>query len=494
VLCTINVFALTLFSAYSPPWMGLDAWFIKADGVWHQFQLAGPMPGQLDKPWPPIGDPDRGPSKGHEQGLFHSTSTDLIKWEDRGVVLTVGPRGAWDDGLIYTGNIVAHEGKYYLFYTGIPYEHRPDAPCLSPIGVAVSDDLENWTKHPDNPVLVPDPAFYAKNGDWRDCNFYWHEAEGVWYAVITATAATDEHLPAGSCIGLARSKDLIHWECLPPLAGAQRYRLGMENPFLFEQDGIWFTGHSMYSEYFHPDWLEANPDVVTEGGLYYYTADTMHGPYTFRGGIGLQPDPPPYACQFIRWDADTRLFIHRGPARWATSLPKQVAFDGKGGMALRYWPGVEKARKESLLTLDGTSVSGGSGDPVTVGVPGLDCFFEATVTLAPGARASMSLGDTFSLVCDREAGSIYATRPGTTEPRHDRRADHSLDKPVRMRLVAEGSVVEVFADDMLLFMVERPKLQDDIATAHAGDGAVVGEIVLDQLDTGNRQYQYGFNY
>ena len=66
--------------------MGLDAWFIKADGVWHQFQLAGPMPGQLDKPWPPIGDPDRGPSKGHEQGLFHSTSADLIQWEDRGVV------------------------------------------------------------------------------------------------------------------------------------------------------------------------------------------------------------------------------------------------------------------------------------------------------------------------------------------------------------------------------------------------------------------------
>ena len=490
----VHLLALPLvMGAYSPPDMGLDAWFLLEGETWHQFQLAGPCPWDLDKPWPPLNEPDRTTHKGVEQGIHHSVSKDLITWEDRGIVLTVGPIGAWDDGLIYTGNIAKHDGKYYLFYTGIPREHRPDAPCLTPIGVAVSEDLVHWEKHPRNPVLTPDPKYYNPNGDWRDCIFYRDEAAGWWYAVVTATAATDEHAAQGQCIGLARSRDLIAWECLPPIAGSTRYDLGLENPFLFQREGVWYTGHSMYGRFFSERWREEHPDEVAEGGLYYFTAPTMTGPYTLRGGPGLQPDPPIYACQIISWKGE-RLLMHRGPDRWATALPKRIAFLDDGRMEPRYWPGVEQARKESLAQVDAETPLRATDAPVVVGAAPLDCFFEARIALDAGAKAELALGDTFRVGCDRDAGAIYAIDPATSTPRADRTAEADLTEPVHLRLVAEGSVVEAYANDVLLFLVNRPQPATHEATIAIVGSGTADRVALDRLDAGNTRYQYGFNY
>jgi len=496
MVCVLFFINPVLQAAYSPPSMGLDSWFIREGGTWHQFQLCGPYPWDLDKTWPALNQV-RAPLPAVEQGIWHSTSKDLICWRDEGLVLTVGEPGRWDDGKIYTGNICKHKGRFYLFYTGIREHPKPDEP-VSLIGVAVSDDLVNWTKHPDNPVLVPDPRYYEPLGNWRDCNFYYDGKSENWYAVITATEQGDGPVAPRACIGLAKSRDLIHWQCLPRLAVSDRYRLGMENPFLFRHKQTWYLGHSMYSRFFSQDWLSRHPEVRPEGGVHYVTAADMFGPYSVpeNDGLGCQPDPPPYAVQIIEHDRQ-RLFMHRGPDRWATALPKKIEFLPSKQMRIVYWQGTEKARGASLMqqTSSNVTVDAQSRPSVVVGKPGLDCFFSAVVQCEETGCAGLSLGDTFLVVVDCNAGVVYQADSADRKPRPDRTAKVSAGGRLKIRLVADGSVVDVYANDIWLFAGSRRRPTVDRAELTAIKGrAAITDIRLDRLETGNIKYKYGFNY
>lgn len=484
------------FAAYSPPGFALDMWFIKEKGVWHQFELNGPHPSDFDKPWPPLNQPDRKPLAYFEQGVFHSTSTDLITWKDEGVAITIGKPGEWDDGKIASGDICKHGDTFYLFYPGIR-EHTLPGKCPTPIGVATSKDMIHWTKHPDNPVIVPDPKFYDPLGNWRDCNFLWDAKAKTWYAVICATAAGDGPMEKRACIGLAKSRDLIHWECLPPLVVTDRYTLGLELPFLFEHKGKWYLGHSMYSTYFSKDWLAKHPNVQAKGGVYYMISDDMFGPYSAPEDdtLGAQPDPPPYAAQIIDQGSE-KLFMHWGPQRYATALPKKIEFLRDGRMRLVYWKGVEVARKESLLPRGQRKIeiSADSVSSVDMGPPVGDCFFEGTVACKDGA-VGFALGDAFLIALDSSAGVVRSLDPSTREPREGRAAKCPSAVPVRLKLVADGSVVDVYADDVWLFAEHcgRPAPHQARLIALRGD-AVVSAIRLDKLATGNPVHHYGFNY
>jgi len=164
-------------AAYSPPGFALDTWFIEENGVWYQFHLNGPHPSDFDKPWPPLNQPERGGLNCFEQGLFLSKSTDLVHWEDVGVVLTIGTPDQWDGGKFASGNLCKFKDTSYLFYPGLRVSPLPDS-CSTPIGVAFSKDLIHWEKYSDNPVLVPDGVHYDNTpcANWRDCYFHWDAA------------------------------------------------------------------------------------------------------------------------------------------------------------------------------------------------------------------------------------------------------------------------------------------------------------------------------
>jgi predicted GH43/DUF377 family glycosyl hydrolase len=489
-LLILLILVAPAFAAYSPPGFALDMWFIKEKGVWHQFELNGPHPSDWDKPWPPLNQPERGGLKYFEQGVFHSTSTDLIAWKDEGVDITIGKPGEWDDGKIASGNIVKHGDTFYLFYPGIR-THGIPGECATPIGVATSRDMVHWTKHPDNPVMVPDGKHYDPAGNWRDCSFLWDAKEKVWYTVVCATAVGEGPIEARGCIALAKSRDLIHWEYLPPLVVSDRYTLGMELPFLFKHGKTWYLGHSMYSGYFSKDWLAKRPEVTARGGVHYMTSDSMFGPYTIPEDdcLGCQVDPPPYAVQLIDQNGD-KLFMHWGPQRYATALPKKVDFPSEGRMRLVYWKGTEIARKESLLLPGQRDVS--TDTSVEIGKPVTDCFFEGTVK---GSKIGFALGDALLIVVDSNARTVYSADPATHAPREARKVSVPGTGPVRIRLVADGSVVDVYANDVWLFAEQCRRPQPDQAHVLALSGrAVVGDIRLDRLATGNTIHDYGFNY
>ena len=296
-----------------------------------------------------------------------------------------------------------------------------------------------------------------------------------------------------ACIALAKSTDLIHWTYLPPLVVTDHYTLGLELPFLFKHGSKWYLGHSMYSGYYSKDWLAKHPGVSATGGVHYFIGDSMFGPFKSSDVnlLGCQPDPPPYAVQLID-EGSEKLFMHWGPSRYATALPKRVEFLPDDHMRLMYWKGVEVARKESMLNAGQTSFEIKADGSADVGKPVTDCFFEGAVS---HGTVGFAFGSALLVSVDPVTGYVVSRDPATQKPRDGRSAVIPAG-PVRIKLVADGSVIDVYGNDVWLFAEHCGSRQNpDQAKLLALSGtANVNDVRLDRLVTGNKIHHYGFNY
>lgn len=162
----------------------------------------------------------------HEQlrhwhvSIGHAVSHNLRDWQVLPDALKPSTPDAWDDYTTWTGSVVRHDGLWYMFYTG---GRRSERGLVQRIGLATSEDLVHWHKHPANPLITPDPRWYEllnlnswHDQAWRDPWLVRHPRTGQFHALITARV---NYGPADGrgVIGHARSSDLVHWEVLPPL-------------------------------------------------------------------------------------------------------------------------------------------------------------------------------------------------------------------------------------------------------------------------------------
>ena len=91
---------------------------------------------------------------GYSGAIWYATSHDGRHWIERSQALGQGRPGAFDDGGVFTPNILAAHGKYYLFYTAVRSPVSVTIPTA--IGVAVADSPGGpWIKLGNNPVLLP---------------------------------------------------------------------------------------------------------------------------------------------------------------------------------------------------------------------------------------------------------------------------------------------------------------------------------------------------
>lgn len=92
--------------------------------------------------------------------IWYATSKDGWTWKEEGLAVPRGPKGAYDDRSVFTTEILAHEGRYYLCYQTVksPYTVR----VKNQVGLAWADSPHGpWTKSKE-PILSP-----ADNGIWR---------------------------------------------------------------------------------------------------------------------------------------------------------------------------------------------------------------------------------------------------------------------------------------------------------------------------------------
>lgn len=92
-------------------------------------------------------------------------------------------------------HIILHDGLYYMFYCAGSLESHE----RYRIHLATSTDLVNWTRHPENPMVIDgfdarDPMILRVGKQW------------VMYYTCNSTPAGGNH-----CVACVTSDDLIHW-------------------------------------------------------------------------------------------------------------------------------------------------------------------------------------------------------------------------------------------------------------------------------------------
>lgn len=154
--------------------------------------------------------------------------------KERAPVLNVGPRGSWDERGVADPYVIEASRRLYMFYLGMDRAQRQR------LGVAVSDDGLTWRKLRSNPILeLGDPGAFDENGlgepaVWAEHGFYWMLYTGRDHSEVRR-------------LGLARSRDGMHWEKRPEVfAGAEPWdsKVMCDATVLIEHNEtrVWFGG------------------------------------------------------------------------------------------------------------------------------------------------------------------------------------------------------------------------------------------------------------
>ena len=93
-------------------------------------------------------------SPGYDATIWYATSTDGLKWTEKGESLAKGEAGSWEGASVFTPNILVAKDRYWLFYTGTSNEFGKGFNPDSKIGIAVSDSPDGpWERLATNPAL-----------------------------------------------------------------------------------------------------------------------------------------------------------------------------------------------------------------------------------------------------------------------------------------------------------------------------------------------------
>ncbi len=185
-----------------------DFWHVADGEKQHLFYLQAPRS---------LGDPDL---RHWNASIRHAVSDDLRNWTMLPDALAAGPPGAWDDLAPWTGSVIEHDGRWWMFYTGTS---RSDRGLVQRIGLASSEDLLSWQRFGDRPVLEADPEWYElldpaawTDQAWRDPWVWRDPADNLFHAYLAARARLGAPAERG-VVGHATSRDLISWEVRPPI-------------------------------------------------------------------------------------------------------------------------------------------------------------------------------------------------------------------------------------------------------------------------------------
>lgn len=91
--------------------------------------------------------------------VWYASSTDGWHWQEQGIAVSMGVSGRFDDRSVFTPEVLAHSGMYYLVYQAIkaPYLNR----TKNTVAMAMSDSPHGPWKKLDKPILEA-----SDTGEW----------------------------------------------------------------------------------------------------------------------------------------------------------------------------------------------------------------------------------------------------------------------------------------------------------------------------------------
>ena len=173
--------------------------------------------------------------------IGHARSDDLRSWTVLADALAPAERGSWDDLTTWTGSVLRHDDRWWMFYTGTSHRERG---LVQRVGLAVSDDLTTWHRHGTEPLIEADPRWYElldlaswPEQAWRD-PWVFRADDGTFHCLVTARAGSGDPATRG-VIGHAVSQDLLSWEVRPPVTGPGPFG-HLEIPQVVQLGGHWW--------------------------------------------------------------------------------------------------------------------------------------------------------------------------------------------------------------------------------------------------------------
>jgi len=244
-----------------------DFWFAQDGENTHIFYLQAPRS---------LGDPNL---RHKNSTIGHAVSNDLTRWEALpDAILPSEDENAWDSLAPWTGSIIQYNKTWYMFYTGIS---QADNGLIQRIGLATSNDLLHWSKHPASPLININPQWYELldkavwyEQAWRDPWVF--EYAGKFHALMTARTKSGQADGRG-VIAHASSEDLINWEVQSPITRPCGFP-HLEVPQLLSINQKWYL---LYSVENNRNLGEQQPteNIETNLGTCYMMADDPCGPF-----------------------------------------------------------------------------------------------------------------------------------------------------------------------------------------------------------------------
>ena len=351
-----------------------DTWFLQDGDTTHVFHLQVKRPNKdIDENFKEqkeriVNYVDETDRDSFDATIGHATSENLLAWTEQPVALfrtdpekVGGVNNAYDDGDLFTGCAVKHEGVYYLFYTGNTRREKDgQRRGLQSICLATSTDGIGFKKHPKNPLFSPDPErFYTYPGppapfkhharrgtDCRDMLVVKDPSGQGWlgYVVMRRKGFNDAFHSA--CIVLCRSDNLVEWDIAGPVCTPNRFNC-FEVPDVFKIGSKWYM-IALTGDFYGQSDRWADKDISS--ATIVFEADSPEGPFrevkdnllltsSTDEGQGL-------SARTVERNGE-RLFFYThsegSNCRGRLSWPEKLIPRPEGGLDPVYWEGVNDA-------------------------------------------------------------------------------------------------------------------------------------------------------
>ena len=167
----------------------------------------------------------------HPWGLMQTK--DFTTYEDCGIVINYADDVEDQDIALGTGSVIkGNDGKYHAFYTGHNDMFEPKEAVMH----AVSSDLKNWEKIPEDTLYAGD--VYSQN-DFRDPYVFYTDSENC-YSMLVATRKDNMGV-----IARYTSTDLKNWEDAGVFfENDMGTDSNLECPSILEYKGKWYLSFS----------------------------------------------------------------------------------------------------------------------------------------------------------------------------------------------------------------------------------------------------------
>jgi len=400
------------------------------------------------------------PGRGEGVPWWHLVTRDFVHFDDWGEALPRGPAGAQDQW-VFTGSVLAAGERFHIFYTGHNPQRKQQGGCMQAVLRADSDDLRAWTKRPEFFFPAPAEEGYEPD-DWRDPFVFWNDEAKEYWMLLAARRAAGPPRHRG-LIALAASKDLHNWEVREPFWAPDLYYTH-ECPDLFRIGEWWYLVYSTFSErcvtHYRMSRSLAGPWMAPADDAFdaraYYAAKTA-GDGERRFVFGWLPTRQGDKDDG-GWQWGGELVVHelvqRGDGTLAARLPATVAAAFRRPLSVRPAPVLGPW---DLADQRVTARCPGRLAALTLGRMPAECLIDLTLEFAPGTaaagvllRAADDLASYYQLRLEPAARRIVFDRwprPGDQPFMLERPLALEAGRPVRLRIVVDGTCLVAYADD-----------------------------------------------